>query len=535
MRQIAVCIGIAIIIVVSSVVFVNQEQIHQAGGEILATLTWCVRGLATLILIAGVVIGSVITWAIIQRQQDKLNRPKDGSFALRTYHLADGSTLLVNPNHMLASAAVISTHYGYHELPPSAGWDHQLKLRKAVQITHHLQATSPGDDAISSKYGAFYRGDRTGIANAATGKFLAGGWDKPLPRLAPEPEAPPPPRATQPLPLLAALQQSQPDKFILGYNEQTNGLACFNPRTSIHAAIIGASGTGKTESTGMQMALLAIKYGYHLVILDPKGGVDWRLFAAHAEWYETDSTVFAHQMDALLHVHQHRYQLVRDQQVATVFDLPTPLPPILVMIEEYGDLRDQMLGAGRTRDAEHVELVMSKLFRLARMTGIGLVLIDQYPEAWTRQAMTGTKAKFVYQLGPGQGNAVGQYHAQNLPDHGRFIYRGGEFDAWHSKPFAEKTLQRWPLRQRPPILDGVYTIQPEAENEPPSPSPLVAPTPELGPTKIQQAVWAWMDSHPEVVATNQQAPMRSDLAAQGMTISRGYASELWHEYKNKQA
>ena len=107
MRQIAVCIGIAIIIVVSSVVFINQDQIHQAGGEILDTLTWCVRGLATLILIAGVVIGSVITWAIIQRQQDKLNRPKDGSFALRTYHLADGSTLLVNPNHMLSNAAVI--------------------------------------------------------------------------------------------------------------------------------------------------------------------------------------------------------------------------------------------------------------------------------------------------------------------------------------------------------------------------------------------------------------------------------------------
>ena len=107
MRQIAVCIGIAIIIVVSSVVFINQDQIHQTGGEILDTLTWCVRGLATLILIVGVVIGIVLTWAIIQRQQDKLNRPKDGSFALRTYQLNDGSTLLVNPNHMLSNAAVI--------------------------------------------------------------------------------------------------------------------------------------------------------------------------------------------------------------------------------------------------------------------------------------------------------------------------------------------------------------------------------------------------------------------------------------------
>ena len=203
MTRIATCIGLAIIIFVIAVVMINQAHIQRAGGELLDALVLCVRGLVIMTLLFTLVFGMVHLWFLRQRQQERLNRPKDGSFALRTYKLVDDSTLIINPNNMIAGAAIISPQDGYAELTPLAGWERQLELRKAVQITHHLQATSPGDDAIRSKFGSAYRSGRAGIPNAATAKFLAGGWEKPRPKPQLEAVSPAPTAAGAPMPARA--------------------------------------------------------------------------------------------------------------------------------------------------------------------------------------------------------------------------------------------------------------------------------------------------------------------------------------------
>ena len=79
------------------------------------------------------------------------------------------------------------------------------------------------------------------------------------------------------LSLSDALNRSTTEQLILG--QADNGSVCaVNLRSSVHIGIYGASGCGKTESTGFQLALAAIKTGYQTVILDGKGGMDWSSF-----------------------------------------------------------------------------------------------------------------------------------------------------------------------------------------------------------------------------------------------------------------
>jgi len=59
-----------------------------------------------------------------------------------------------------------------------------------------------------------------------------------------------------------ALEQSTPDQWIIGQNEESGELAYFAPRTDVHGAIVGATGSGKTESTGLMIVIQALLSGW---------------------------------------------------------------------------------------------------------------------------------------------------------------------------------------------------------------------------------------------------------------------------------
>ena len=278
--------------------------------------------------------------------------------------------------------------------------------------------------------------------NAATGRFLAGAYDRPPRPAAPEP-APqlPPPAPTVParqLSLAEAMATASPERLLIGQNA-AGELAVFNPALHGHAAIVGATGTG--TSAAFMAAAGALRAGYQLVIFDPEDGADWGLFRRHAQVSATDRIMFPEQVMALLVEYERR---------ATA-----PGQPLLCIIEEYGALIHELRLAKRS-EAERVDQVLDLLLRRGRKRAVHLLLVDQYPEHWSQQVIAGTKFRAVFRLGPNQGAKMEEYKAAQLPDRGAFLCGGAEYAAWHAQPAMRQLLAAIPAHPHP-VIDGSCT------------------------------------------------------------------------------
>lgn len=400
----------------------------------------------------------ILAWLVYRKQQLASTRPVDGAYPLQRFRLKGGGTLIFNGNHMVSAAAIVDPRTGaYTEVEHPAGWEVQSGIRGLVERTNMMRAIYPGDQARMNANGAMSAMPRVGALDRPA-------KPQPAPRVigAERPQLPPPAERQQPVaPPIAlpdAIRQSTPDKWIIGQSPETGALAALNLRQSVHAGIIGATGTGKTASLGYLVATHAVRSGYHVVILDPKGGADWRPWQGVAEWHETDRTTFADQVRAVEAEHERRALAVRRAESANVMALPNPPRPVLVVIEEYGDLIAQMRQA-KASDAAKVDDMLDRLLRLARMTDIHLLMIDQYPEHWSNQVLAGTKAKAVFQLGPNQGAKVQEYQANQLPDVGRYLLKGKQYDAWHAAPNLGSLLRSLPARTGPDVVGVEYSVR----------------------------------------------------------------------------
>jgi hypothetical protein len=328
---------------------------------------------------------------------------------------------------------------------------HTYGADMATQAAHSLRSWGVQNTVANASSG---RGMTVAAARLSAGEFDARTrWHEARAQLAKDklraPVAALPEPAAPRLDLPGAMQDSTAERWILG--QAANGaLAEFNPRTAVHAGIIGASGTGKTESTGELMLLYALNFGYHPIILDPKGGVDWSPWAGHAEYHETTPGNFTGQLQAIERMHDARHTQIMDAGLATVDRLPQPPAPIWLMIEEYGDIRRSM------KNATEVDRILNRLLTQARMTRIHVLLIDQYPEHWDGQVMANTKAKFVFHLGGYAGNVVKAYHADQLALCGEFEYGGQRYTAWHTAAMRDRFLRVVPSSRSPRVIDGEW-------------------------------------------------------------------------------
>lgn len=272
-----------------------------------------------------------------------------------------------------------------------------------------------------------------------------------------------PPRRAEPLQIEAepdaprltatdALRQSTRDEIVLG--QADDGRLCkVNLRTAVHLAIVGATGTGKSVSTGYQLALAALGRGYQVVVLDPKGGMDWRAFERVCEWHDTDVHNIGDQMWAVHCEYLRRMQIAKQYDVNHIAKLNSQeLPPLLIVLEEYGDLCARM----NTGTRNQIDGWIDGISQRGRAADVHLALIDQFPQNWSKQLMMATKAKVIYKMGPGQGNVVGDWHAQNLPDHGRFRHDLHEYNAWFVEPHLPHYLDmvQSKLPRYPALIDG---------------------------------------------------------------------------------
>jgi hypothetical protein len=259
--------------------------------------------------------------------------------------------------------------------------------------------------------------------------------------LLPPPKAPPapvvaalPPAA--PLALVDAVTQSTADRFILG--QAGNGQLCaINPRSAVHLAILGASGCGKTVSTGYQLALTAMRSGYQTVILDGKGGMDWSAFAPYTEVHDTDRTTFVDQLRLVSEEYYRRMDLCRRHRVPHISHLRTEdLPPLMVIVEEFGDLLRHMSKA----QIAQVDLMLDTIAAKGRAADVHFCLMSQGTEDWSDAVIGATKAKVLYKLAGADAARVADWHAQTLPDVGAFRHNGHNYNAWHVEPMAQKLL-----------------------------------------------------------------------------------------------
>lgn len=473
----------------------HWTDFSRALQQMLIDLGWALGCVVIGGLVVLVLLVAVGYWL---KAHDRRYRAQDGLFALQSMRIA-GGTILIDPNRMVG-AALFASSAGILEMPSAAGWEAQ------VQVTAGAQRV-----ALASALGD--------VRYAAHGKLLAGAYDKSesATHQLSAPVAELPPGASALLTgLNSVVEHSQHDKFILGQNRQSGKLAVFDPVSSVHAGIVGVTGTGKTVSCGYVLAAQALRHNWHVVILDPKGGADWQMFDGPAEWCESDPATFGDQVRRLEQEHQRRQVLTAMHRVSSVRELVEAPISMLVLIEEYGDLIRQ-LRRSNSKIANLVDDMLDTLMRRARSSDMHLVFIDQYPEHWSHQVIGGTKFKAVFQLGPGQGAKLEEYKAASLPDVGEFLVRGGErFQAWNGKTVVKRWLadQRLPsVRNR--VIDGEYSVRESVRAAFVERSPEVDPPQEVtnAPTNaapVDEAGWLewtvaeYLSGHPELLRVDTQ-------------------------------
>lgn len=512
------------LLIIFGVLFLLNVDSARAVGIAVEAFTVEVLGLALLCLrgslVAGVIIGAWLLTMRTWRRRNEHLRQRDGSYALQRVRVGQ-ATVIVDPNKFIGNAVAIGPQ-GLVEFMP-AGVDAHLRHAIERSKVSGMQALAPGDEAISSKYGSMF--SPRGLFNAATGKHLAGGWDRGDRQLPPPIDDDEPAAPVHLLTLDDAVRSAAPDRLPAGQNE-AGELAIFNPKLHGHGAIVGSTGTGKTTSAAFTVATAALAAGYGLVILDPEGGADWNAFGPLADLHEADRETFPGQVDAIVEEYMRRGE--------------QPGRPLLIVIEEYGDLIRQLRTAKRA-DADHVDNALDLLLRRGRKRGVHLLLVDQYPEHWSQQVIAGTKFRAVFRLGPNQGAKLEEYHAAKLPDRGAFLHNGAQYESWHAQPALRRLLATVPATPAPSIIDGTYTVRPvrseageggptSGANTPNERPNAPAPNADPGPTDLQEIVWAWRDRNP----AGSQAEMRRQLGDRGVDISKGYAHELWHRWPGAQ-
>lgn len=436
----------AVLLVFGALLAINWQSAQRIGVHVERfveqTLTLAYYCLAGAAVFAGLVGVTVLT-LYISRRRNENRRQRDGSFPLQQIRVGD-ATVLVDPNKLTAPAVVVSRH-GIAEVFTAAA-DVHLQHALARSQVAVAQALAPGDAAIAHQHGAMYR--PPALAGAARQLLDERRLVAPPQRQLPDEQPASPVEQPQPqrLRLRRVIESAEPQRWFAGQDEAGN-LAHLDISQSIHAGIVGATGTGKTSSLGYTLAAQAIRTGHHLVILDPKGGVDWRPWAGVAEWHASDPTLFPQQVAALWRAHERR--------------LASGGVPTVVLIEEYGDLIGQLRRTDR-QAADETDNLLDRLMRLSRASRIHLLLIDQYPEHWSQQVIANTKWLAAFRLGPNQGAKVREYNADRLPDRGRFQVRGKQYDAWFAAPHLDRILALLPERRTPDVIDGEFTVRSSA-------------------------------------------------------------------------
>lgn len=549
----------------------------------------CVVGMAGVMLIAAPVVASTVAvlaqvvivaawgcvgtalfgagvagWWWVARTRHEHSRQRDGAFPLREYWLEPwprrvgnvlrgqpSARVIVDVNAMMSHAAAIGA-FGVQEFAPQAGYDRQLEYVREVERTRRTQAVSPGDMVSGNPLVSLQRGTM-GVPNAATGRLLAGAYDR-TPRTGhtidtvPDvPQLPPP----APLTPTQAVAESSATALTLGQTDDGE-VVRWDLLNTPHLRVHGATrGSGKTNVI-QTAAAGALRNGAHVVVLDRVRFKDWGEFRHCAELVDTsDPVALADANSRLLAAYHFRIGKLTAAGVPDISTLPNPPQRIIVVVSEFGAQCEVARSEGVIND---VLAPLTQLLRLAAATGIHFIFEDQVTERWPRAAI-GNATPVIGRMPDHAGQACG-YHGRGGGT-GQFApysfwFDGQMFRAPHMRPALPALLATVPPPRKLVMLGRPHTAQGgEATGEDRSTfgrsdgieggefAPKMPPTPTEqatertteqaepdGPTDRQATVWAWRDAHPD----GTQAELRAELEARGIAIARGYVNEVWHKW-----
>jgi hypothetical protein len=392
------------------------------------------RVLFTGLLVVAVGGTGVYAWKVIDERTESKNRMVDGSFALSTFKNAQGQIWTVDPNKSQFGAIGFDKSSGQLITDVAlVGPDRQLDYAKSVQKTRTASAVTSGAD---------------GVRNSAQAKLAAGYYDRPdrqdyrvvqdeLEQLTVAP--------WQPLTLADAFNQSTNKSWILGQSA-TGELCKFNVFSTIHTGLLGATNTGKTESTALLMAINARKHGMHVIALDGAEGIDWKPYNNVFEVYQTDYKLIGDQLEQIVKLYNQRMSANRLAEVETIYQLDYVMPSLFVILEEFG----KTMQAFKRREPKQYELIegeLSELMRTSRKAGIYFLLMDQSMAGWSPELKPNVKDYIAYHLGGRQGSAFDAYKLHELRDVGQFWNRDKVYDAWHTKAEADTLIKQLPARK----------------------------------------------------------------------------------------
>ena len=493
----------------ADVIIASEKHAAAQSAQRAELWTSFLAGLYDLMLIiawaaAALLLLALATW-IYQRVVDaRLTRFAPTASGLYPLQIVGGQ--LINPNLMIYAALADN---GPANVPPAAA----------------LAASTSADRiVVSSNMSQLH-------LNAAGAKLLAGRYDPApaqLPACAPaqlpSPQPEPAREPAAPLQLTDAWQQSTDTRWLLGQSASGKPYS-LDLTSAVHVGLLGATGTGKTSSTALLLALHARRHGYEVLVLDGKGGVDWSPYAGAFDVQPTDYTTFGDQITAIERIHRQRMATLKANNAPTIRHLTdVSYPPLLVIVEEAG-YTAQSLRMADSSQAEHVANMQSNLMRVSRATGIHFLMIDQSPQHWPGVVKANIKSWICYKLGSGQANAVNLYHAHKLPANGAFVASDDDgetiYRSWHTAAHAAPMLRQLPASRR--IIGAKYTVHPAVPNPVPDPvpTPFLTPfqprSPEVEPlptnaanatnaepdaeqiARWQSLVDAWFADHPDAL------------------------------------
>lgn len=411
----------------------------------------------TLIVIVGTsATVSVFLWKEVNKRKESWHRQIDGVFPLHTVNRGD-KQWIVNPNNTVTAAIAVDNKGDVHEqrINPAFGANRQLALRKTVQTTATAIAVSNGN---SSKYAAPY-------------KFLSGLYERKGSNSI-EPEETEAIEPVKMLTLQEAVNLSDKTNWIIGQSKTTGKLCKVNIFTTIIVGVLGAPNVGKTASTGLLLAYYARRDGMNVVCLDAKGGIDWVQYDSFFDVQETNENVFPYQFKRILDEFNIRQEKLKTNNWTDYRESKGEITPTLIIIEEFGYLMERLEATDKRR-YDSVLKSLTSLLRVARMTGLFFVLIDQTSIDWPSKIVGITKLFIAYRVSGAVGNAVKLYALDSLAEVGEFTtsaepkekftawFTGKEID-WKEVPHQTNKL----LPSAKPFTLSTLTIDaPEEEEE----------------------------------------------------------------------
>lgn len=540
---IAAGIALCILIIVVANLDAISAGLHEAGRFALIWIKWTLIGVTALGLFAG----AVILFMAYRKHAVAHRRAVDGSFPLQEFRGRGGVRILVDPNRMIASGGAYHPQVGWREFDPPAGWDRATLIAQAIQTTRTAAAIAPGDEAVRSLPG--YRPPSIPGSGRALAQPKAKAEES-------QPDGAPFAPLAQTMSLAEAMRAASGDRLVLGHSPETGEIAEVDLSRAIHVGIVGATGTGKTAGAGMLAVLQARAAGYHVAILDPKGGMDWRPFERIAEWQRTDARTLPGQMDRVIAEHERRLALCQRHGRPNIRGLSAQIPPVLLVIEEIGKLRRDLRIAKQTEALERLDAQIEELITMSRSTAIHLLIVDQYSNHWSGQLMAGTKAKLIHKIGPNQGAKFAEYKAHELADVGEFMIGRSVYQSWHTAAEAPAYLSQGrpaeyqiiegrgvevgrSVHPSAPVPQGGATRGADgpADGRTDSPADRGEPgEPEDEATRKRRIAFAWFDAHADELDEISHRSAADRITQEtGEALGKTYAHRLRGEWEEEQA